>query len=35
MKQSGNSRTTQFFIQKVAIDGNATLVMATIPSSQD
>ena len=38
MEQLGNNTATQFLIQKVAIDvqrGNATSVMATIPSSQD
>ena len=38
MEQSGDNRATQFLIQKVAIDvqrGNATSVMATMPSSQD
>ena len=38
MEQPGDNRATQFLIQKVAIDvqrGNATYVMAKIPSFQD
>ena len=37
IEQSSDNRTTQFLIQKIAIDvqrGNAASVMATIPSSQ-
>jgi len=35
MGQTGDNRATQFLIQKIAIDGNAASVIATIPSSQD